>query len=82
MYIKVQIVSHLSSEFCVNVPVASPLFKILILFCLFMISEEEVNGLVVRVIQNSAEDSDDEVRLAALEFIHTHIRWTLNKSGK
>lgn len=44
-------------------------------------SEEEVNGLVVRVIQHSTEDPDDEVRLAALEFIHAHVLWTLNKSG-
>ncbi|XP_042234240.1 uncharacterized protein LOC121874235 isoform X2 [Homarus americanus] len=44
-------------------------------------SEEEVNGLVVRVIQHSAEDQDDEVRMASLEFIHSHILCALNNSG-
>ncbi|XP_069951691.1 uncharacterized protein [Cherax quadricarinatus] len=44
-------------------------------------SQEEINGLVVRVVQHSAEDPDDEVRITSLEFIHTHILWTLNKSG-
>ncbi|XP_071524109.1 uncharacterized protein [Panulirus ornatus] len=53
----------------------------LYLFNFWTFSEEEVNGLVVRVIQHSAEDPDDEMRLAALEFIHHHILWTLSKSG-
>lgn len=44
-------------------------------------SEAEMSSLVVRVVQHCGEDPDDEVRLAALDFIHAHILWSLNKAG-
>ncbi|KAK3867195.1 hypothetical protein Pcinc_027312 [Petrolisthes cinctipes] len=44
-------------------------------------SDEEVDCLVVRVMQRATDDTDDEVRLAALEFIRTHILWKLNRNG-
>ncbi|XP_047480369.1 uncharacterized protein LOC125032976 isoform X2 [Penaeus chinensis] len=40
-----------------------------------------MNTMVVPVIQHAAEDSDDEVRAASLEFIRVHIQGKLNKSG-
>ncbi|XP_042860570.1 uncharacterized protein LOC122250440 isoform X2 [Penaeus japonicus] len=44
---------------------------------------EEVmtNTMVVPIIQHAAEDTDDEVRAASLEFIRVHIQGKLNKSG-
>ena len=44
-------------------------------------SEEEVDSLVVRAVQHCAEDPDNEVRLAALEFIRAHLLWSLSKNG-
>lgn len=44
-------------------------------------SEVEVSSLVVRTVQHCGEDPDDEVRLAALDFIRAHICWSLNKAG-
>lgn len=41
-----------------------------------------VNTMVVPVIQHAAEDTDDEVRAASLDFIRVHIQGKLNKSGK
>lgn len=41
-----------------------------------------MNTMVVPVIQHAAEDTDDEVRAASLEFIRVHIQGKLNKSGK
>ncbi|XP_037800822.1 uncharacterized protein LOC119595758 isoform X2 [Penaeus monodon] len=40
-----------------------------------------MNTMVVPVIQHAAEDTDDEVRAASLEFIRVHIQGKLNKSG-
>lgn len=40
-----------------------------------------VNTMVVPVIQHAAEDTDDEVRAASLDFIRVHIQGKLNKSG-
>ncbi|MPC23457.1 hypothetical protein E2C01_016506 [Portunus trituberculatus] len=51
------------------------------LFLAGKFSEEEVDSLVVRAVQHCAEDPDNEVRLAALEFIHAHLLWSLSKNA-
>ncbi|KAG0717891.1 hypothetical protein GWK47_053536 [Chionoecetes opilio] len=51
------------------------------LFLAGKFSEAEVGGLVVVAVQHCAEDPDDEVRRAALEFIRTHVLWSLSKNG-
>ncbi|XP_063885348.1 uncharacterized protein LOC135113733 isoform X3 [Scylla paramamosain] len=51
------------------------------LFLAGKFSEEEVDSLVVQAVQHCAEDPDNEVRLAALEFIRTHLLWSLGKNG-
>ncbi|KAK7077077.1 hypothetical protein SK128_012876 [Halocaridina rubra] len=43
--------------------------------------DDDVNKLVINIIQKSTEDTDDEVRLSALEFVHAHIQENLQKSG-
>ncbi|XP_066985282.1 BRCA1-associated ATM activator 1 [Macrobrachium rosenbergii] len=44
-------------------------------------SEEDLNDIVINIMQRSTEDDDDEIRLNALEFIHSHINEGLQKSG-
>ncbi|XP_064099421.1 uncharacterized protein LOC135210456 [Macrobrachium nipponense] len=44
-------------------------------------SEEDLNNIVINIMQRSTEDDDDEIRLNALEFIHSHINESLQKSG-
>lgn len=51
------------------------------LFLAGKFSEEEVDSLVVPAVQHCGEDPDNEVRLAALEFIRTHLLWCLSKNG-
>ncbi|XP_068243729.1 BRCA1-associated ATM activator 1 [Palaemon carinicauda] len=44
-------------------------------------SEEDLNNIVINIMQRSTEDVDDEIRLNALEFIHSHIKESLQKLG-